>query len=179
VKKLIIILCSVAFIVSAAAVASAVPISGELFLTGFGFDSSFDAETATSLPMLNGFAWGTEDLISLTGGITTSAFAFSTPAANPLWTARGFSFILNTVGITVQEGNQLGLAGIGTLSSTISGLDDTNYSWDLNITDGEAMFSFSSSQGPAPVPEPATMLMMGTGLAGLAVVVRRRKVRKA
>ena len=34
---------------------------------------------------------------------------------------------------------------------------------------------YSQATGPAPVPEPCTMLLMGTGLAGLISIRRRNK----
>jgi hypothetical protein len=35
--------------------------------------------------------------------------------------------------------------------------------------------NFKLGQGPAPIPEPATMLLLGTGLAGVAAKMRKRR----
>ena len=70
-------------------------------------------------------------------------------------------------GITPSPGNGL------TIGHYILAFEDlASPGWDQDYND---MVILVESVNPSPVPEPATMLLFGTGLAGLAAVARRRK----
>lgn len=105
-------------------------------------------------------------------------FVFNPPSlpVTPLWdiTGNGGEFIkfdLESVNIDFQGANALVLSGTGTIHS--DSFDDTAGTW--NFTANQNGQTFSWSGGNEAVPEPATMLLLGSGLAGIAGVARRKK----
>lgn len=101
--------------------------------------------------------------------------------------------------VDVPDGSESGRVwnvNLGMGNNTILGTPETMFAasadiwWDgridltISATNGDFYFDKSTltvrgDNGTAPVPEPTTMLLFGTGLAGLAAVGRRRKATMA
>jgi len=81
-----------------------------------------------------------------------------------------YSLEATSLYITEHKSSVLSIGGGGIAHMT--GKDDTLGTWVLTANDIGGALSFSASSGT--VPEPATLMLLGSGLVGLAYGVRRR-----
>jgi hypothetical protein len=65
----------------------------------------------------------------------------------------------------------------GSVTENVGLRSSTLYSSDVNITRRVAFYGPVGATGssPASVPEPMTMLLLGTGMSGIAATLRRRR----
>ena len=114
-----------------------------------------------------------------TGTINDFSFAGTGNASFPLPPIAGFqlisspsfSFNLSSVTVTEQDANFLSILGTGTLN--LAGFQPTPGLFFYS-TQGNGVGVFSSSETDQAVPEPGSMVLLGTGLIGLAVLARKR-----
>jgi hypothetical protein len=109
-------------------------------------------------------------LAGLYGDIQDIQFEpFVAPVAD-FWTIDVFSFELTSIarGFTNDPDNILVLNGIGMISSSVTGQDDTAATWSFSgDTTGTGVFSWSATS--TSVPEPGLLFMLSIGLIGIGI----------
>ena len=182
-KKLFLV-CSlvVALIGFMAFNAGATSIFGAISLSGNTIFDNTNLNLATMFTAFNGVTVASVDgdYSPITPGTpaTFSLFTFRPPAASviPLWTldfdGNTYSLDATSVGIAYSDPRNIVLEGSGV--AHITGKDDTNGAWSISANNAGQTFSFSSSSSVSGVPEPGTMLLLGSGMVGMAPFIRRK-----
>ena len=152
------------------------PIAADGSTTGIGVATGLDfVNDAFTVDQVSGDFAASGLAKGDAGVINDFQFNPLTPAPlTPLWAVGTFQFDLYSLTIQSQTSSQLRLSGTGIVRGL--GFEDTAGSWSFWGDAKGGLFGFGSSATTttASVPEPRALLLFGSGLLGLAFLVRRR-----
>ena len=175
-------------VLASVSTAQAIPMDGDLSFGGIMQAIDQNSDITTDWLSSTGVVIGNDITTSATGSFAAAGIGFATDfftwvsnfqfgdSGIGLFDVRGYSFTVDNMDEVARSSSYMSFSGNGTISG--NGFDATPYDWSFSAdrTGGTyGAFSSTVTASAAPVPEPATMLLFGTGLAGLIGGVRKKK----